>query len=676
MILPLLVCLITGAAGQLSAWADILDHSSVHPEGIDLRGTEYRTAPRHDAVPSSTDEEVNVDPIPEPQFSWGGLYPHESQTRDRKSLNGIWSFMLSPKNDSEKGFREKWYLKPLSQSGQVIAMAVPSSYNDVTQDRELRDHVGWVWYDTNFHPSGGWLSSQRRVLLRFGSVHYLCVVYVNGQPVTSHEGGHLPFMADVTDVLTYDGPNRLTVAVSNVLTQQTIPQGSVVHKGPPNYPEGYTVQDYDFDFFNYAGIHRSVFLYATPPVHVEDVAVSTSVDTGVDGTVEAGLKFNVTLGGRPDAADVVTCHLTLRDADGATVATRQTCEGEMQVPSPQLWWPHLMHPSPGYLYALEVALKTGSVLVDSYTLNVGIREFSWDSSSLQINGKDLYILGCGKHEDSDIRGKGYDPALTVKDFSLLKWLGANAFRTSHYPYAEEIMDRADAEGILVIDECPAVNLRTFDDELLASHQRVMTELVRRDSNRPSVVMWSVANEPRSEEAAAKSYFSSVANFTRSLDSSRPVTAALNQSPDTDHAGESLDVIFLNRYYSWYSDAGHTELIKAQMLNLLRAWRDLHNKPLGVAEYGADTMIGLHQDPPAMWSEEYQKEVVEQNFAAFDELRKEGFFIGEMFWNFADFMTKQGTTRVGGNRKGVFTRTRQPKTAAFTVRGRYRSFSEL
>jgi len=664
-----LICFIASTVGQLSIWKVILDHKgSVNISGTHYRGLPPQTEASSRLISSAAD-------LPEPQFSWGGLYPHESPTRDRKSLDGIWSFLPCPKNDSEVGFREKWYARPLSQAGEVIAMPVPSSYNDVTQDRDLRDHVGWVWYETAFHPSAGWRSAQRRVFLRFGSVHYLAAVYVNGAPVTSHEGGHLPFLADVTSVLTYDGPNRLTVAVSNVLTQQTIPQGSVVHKGPPNYPEGYTVQEYDFDFFNYAGIQRPVVLYATPPVRVEDVRVTTAVTAGSAGVV-GNVTFNVTLGGRSDAANVVTCHVTLRDADGATAAAAQTCEGALQVPRPQLWWPHLMHASPGYLYRLEVALKTGSVLVDSYTLNVGIREFSWDNSTLQINGKELYILGCGKHEDADIRGKGYDAALTVKDFSLLKWLGANAFRTSHYPYAEEVMDRADAEGILVIDECPAVNLRTFDAELLASHRRVMTELVRRDGNRPAVAMWSVANEPRSQESAAGDYFSSIASFTRSLDGGRPVTAAINQSPGADHAAASLDVIFLNRYYSWYSDPGHTELVTAQMVSLLREWRALHSKPLGVAEYGADTMPGLHLDPPAMWSEEYQNEVFEQNFAAFDQVRKDGFFIGEMFWNFADFMTKQGTTRVAGNHKGVFTRARQPKGAAFTVRQRYRSFSEL
>ena len=85
-------------------------------------------------------------------------------------------------------------------------------------------------------------------------------------------------------------------------------------------------------------------------------------------------------------------------------------------------------------------------------------------------------------------------------------MGANSFRTSHYPYAEEIMDFADRNGIMIIDECPGVNLHTFDNELLKNHKNVMKELVNRDKNRPSVIAWSIANEPVSEVPEATDYF--------------------------------------------------------------------------------------------------------------------------------------------------------------------------
>lgn len=83
--------------------------------------------------------------LPPPQHIWGGLYPYETPTRDQKSLDGIWNFRLSPKNDSEKGFREEWFSAQLSTMGPVIAIPVPSSYNDISQQKEIREHIGWAW---------------------------------------------------------------------------------------------------------------------------------------------------------------------------------------------------------------------------------------------------------------------------------------------------------------------------------------------------------------------------------------------------------------------------------------------------------------------------------------------------------------------------------------------------
>ena len=171
-------------------------------------------------------------------------------------------------------------------------------------------------------------------------------------------------------------------------------------------------------------------------------------------------------------------------------------------------------------------------------------------------------------------------------------MGANSFRTSHYPYADEIMDFADRNGIMVINECPGVNLHTFDDNLLAKHKKVMADLVQRDKNRPSVIAWSIANEPVSNVPQAKAYFQKVADFTRSLDSKRPVMAVLSRSYDQDQAAYALDLIGINRYFSWYSDTGQLEVISQQMVNDLKNWRaKFPTKPIMVTEYGSDTISG-------------------------------------------------------------------------------------
>lgn len=96
---------------------------------------------------------------------------------------------------------------------------------------------------------------------------------------------------------------------------------------------------------------------------------------------------------------------------------------------------------------------------DQYELKFGIRNLEWDGSTVKINGKPIYIKGLGRHEDSDIRGKGFDYPLVIREHNLMRWLGVNCYRTSHYPYAEEVMDLADSLGIMIINEVPAVELQ-------------------------------------------------------------------------------------------------------------------------------------------------------------------------------------------------------------------------
>ncbi|XP_066491208.1 beta-glucuronidase-like [Tiliqua scincoides] len=334
-----------------------------------------------------------------------------------------------------------------------------------------------------------------------------------------------------------------------------------------------------------------------------------------------------------------------------------------------------MHERPGYLYSLEVTLSAevdGEVSKDIYVQPVGIRTVHVTRTQFLINGKPFYFHGVNKHEDADIRGKGLDWALIAKDFSLLRWLGANSFRTSHYPYAEEIMELCDAYGIVVINECPAVGMRdssNFGNQSLQHHLVVMEELIRRDKNRPSVVMWSVANEPASELPSAAHYFKTVIAHTKSVDPTRPVTFVSNANYARDQGAPYVDVICVNSYFSWYHDPGHLEVIGLQLSSQFENWYETHQKPIIQSEYGADAIAGLHVDPPLMFSEEYQAAVLKEYHAVLDQKRKQ-YVIGELIWNFADFMTEQGVTRVLGNKKGIFTRQRQPKAAAFLLKERY------
>lgn len=254
-----------------------------------------------------------------------------------------------------------------------------------------------------------------------------------------------------------------------------------------------------------------------------------------------------------------------------------------------------MDKDPGYLYELEINVSIPNITgPDIYRQPVGIRTIRWTNTSLLLNERPIYLRGFGRHEDSPIRGRGVDLVTITRDHELLKWIGANSYRTSHYPYSDEIMDMADRQGFLIIDECPSVDTENFSPILLARHRESLSELIRRDKNRPSVIAWSIANEPRTQLNAAEDYFRLVAKHTKTLDPTRPITAALARGYDEDKAGQFLDFISFNRYNSWYSNSGRVDMIIDRVVNEATAWHKKHDKPIVMSEYGADTMEGLHE----------------------------------------------------------------------------------
>ncbi|KAB0793397.1 hypothetical protein PPYR_13017 [Photinus pyralis] len=592
----------------------------------------------------------------------GMLFPRESETREILRLDGIWNFAVSPMLDPLVGFRQYWYKNDLSKIDglEVHLMPVPSSYNDITTRMDIRDHVGLVWYDRTVFVPESW-AKEKRVVLRFSSVSYAAQVWVNGKLAMNHEMGHLPFQKDISPLLNFGGSNRITVACDNTLLQDTVPQGAVREA---NTDQGKKlVQSYTFDFFNYAGIHRPVVLYTTPLVYIDDITVRTDV-SGTTGLVFYSIGYPLN--------NNVTCIVILLDKFGNKVAGADGFgEGALKVPDANLWWPYMMHSEPAYLYTLQVELRNiQGELLDIYRQPIGIRTISWTNTSLLLNNRPVYFHGFGRHEDADIRGKGLDLPTAIRDHNLIRWVHGNAYRTSHYPYADELMDLADQFGIMIIDECPSVDTDAFSYRLLEKHKDSLSELYRRDKNHPSVIMWSIANEPRTQTETAGQYFGEVAKHIKELDDTRPITIAIARGVNEDKSGFHLDIISFNRYNAWYQSPGRLDMIVGNIVDEATAWHKKYNKPVLISEYGADTMAGLHILPDYIWSEEYQVGVLSDHFKAFDKLRAKGWFIGEFVWNFADFKTAQTYTRVGGNKKGIFTRDRQPKAGAHHLRKRY------
>lgn len=588
------------------------------------------------------------------------LRPQWSPTRELVSLDGMWRFAVD-----DDAVPAPWSDRLSTE----LEAPVPSSYDDLFADQEIRDHVGWVWYQRTVRVPRGWDGS--RILVRVEAASHRARVYAGHSLVATHDGGFTPFDADVTGHAIPGEEFRLTIGVDNELSKITLPPGFVTVAD-----DGRRQQRYLHDFYNYGGLPRSVWLAAVPPVRIEDITAVPDVD-GPDGIV----RYGIVLSEPSVAADI---SIRVLDDAGRQVAEGRGRTGEIRIPDATLW-----RPGAGYLYDFVVEATTETGVRDVYTLPVGIRTVEVKGAEFLINGEPFYFRGFGKHEDSPVRGKGHDPAYMVHDFHLMRWAGANSFRTSHYPYAEDVLEYADRHGIVVIDETAAVGLNLaigagmgtgatratfgpegFGDDTRTAHAHAIRELIARDKNHPSVVMWCIANEPASFEEGARPYFESLVVLTRELDPHRPVTFAnlIQAKCGKDRIADLFDVICLNRYYGWYADGGDLRSAERHLEAELRGWESTYGKPLVMTEYGADTIVGTHSVYDQPWTEEYQLAFLEMYHRVFDRIPA---VVGEQVWNFADFHTPGSAFRVDGNKKGVFTRDRRPKAAAHALRTRWR-----
>ncbi len=582
------------------------------------------------------------------------LYPIQNDVRNKLDLSGIWDFKIDP---DEVGERDGWF----NGLAEARPIAVPGSWNEQYED--LFNYTDLSWYVKQTFVPASWCG--QRVFIRVGSACYYGTVYVNGVKVGEHEGGHLPFAFEITDTIKWDAENVIAISVENTLKPTRVPAGNMTTALGPfaSFPRT------TYDFFPFAGLHRPVVLYTVPQTYIEDVTVVTGID-GADGTLAVTARLNesaaaqgeVTLSG---GARTVKARLSFKDG---------VAEAQLTVPNAHLW-----SDTDPYLYDLTVQTDR-----DRYTLKVGIRTIAVQGQHILLNGKPVQLNGFGRHEDFFASGKGLNLPLLVKDYQLMRWTGANAYRTSHYPYSEEEMQLADREGFLIIDEIPAVSLQFESDENAAERLRMclqqIDELVARDKNHASVVMWCVANEPMPSSlnlanlgastsgdpsvVRGKNFLDTLLHRARELDPTRLVTLVTVMGGPQNWMQE-CDVICMNRYWGWYVMGGELDKALASLEQELDGvWEQWH-KPVIMTEFGADTMAGMHGHPNVMWTEEYQADFIRGHLEVAG--RKE-YVAGMQVWNFADFAAVQSIMRVGGlNMKGVFTRMRTPKLAAHVLR---------
>jgi beta-glucuronidase len=367
------------------------------------------------------------------------LYPIDSITREKRALDGIWKLCFDSRRE---GVKRKYFVK---RPQNLIDIAVPASINEQIIDRKQYNHMDWVWYFSNFIVPNTWKG--KRIFIRIGSANYRADVYLNGKKLGSHEGGYMPFEFDITRKVDYSQPNNLTIRIDNLLTETTVPQGNINPKvggvaawRVDNWPNVH------YDFFPYTGIHRPVVLYATNKSRLEKIRLTAKQINGSIARVNALFECS----GRAQSLEMSIKEIGFKQK---IKLSRGSVVTNLAIKKIVSW-----SPKKPRLYDIQLDLINDGEIVDRYVIPFGFRTVRIQKGKVLLNNKPVFFKGFGRHEDINVIGKGLNLPYIVKDYELMEWIGANSYRTSHYPYSEEMMFMADRRGFLVIDETAANTL--------------------------------------------------------------------------------------------------------------------------------------------------------------------------------------------------------------------------
>jgi beta-glucuronidase len=564
--------------------------------------------------------------------------------RQATNLGGLWRTIVDPYDngfyDYRYSERADGYFKDAKPKlpGDMVeydfdrspTMAVPGDWN--SQDERLLFYEGSVWYRRLFDHAR---KDHTRVFVSFGGANYVADVYLNGQKLGRHEGGFTPFNFEVTS-LVREKDNVLVVKVDNKRRREAVPTLNT-------------------DWWNYGGLTRDVWLVDVPDTFIRDYFLQLNRGSGdeVEGWV------------RLDGAAAAQRPVTIEIAEAGV---RQTVTTDVEGRAPVRFRAALGLWSPESPKLYAVRLSTDS---DSVTERIGFRSIETRGPDILLNGKPVFLRGISIHEELPSRG---GRAFSEDDArQLLTWakeLGCNFVRLAHYPHNEHMTRMADELGLMVWSEIPVYWTILWENpETSSNARRQLGEMIERDKNRASIILWSVANETPVGEARTR-FLHGLVDEARALDPTRLLTAANERhyaDPETqvvdDPLGEWLDVLGCNEYVGWYD--GPPE--KADRL----AWKVPSNKPLVISELGAGALAGLHGDPGQRWTEEYQRSVYEHQIGM---LRRIPSLRGMSPWILTDFRSPR--RQLPGiqdfyNRKGLISSRGERKQAFFVLQAYYR-----
>lgn len=553
-------------------------------------------------------------------------YPRH-RTRVLHDLRGSWQFAWLGDGPGD------WMVEEVALSA---TMPVPSCF-DAMPDYAGRRGQALYCKRVQVQKSG-------RVRLEFEAISMWARIYWDGVMVHEQPFGYTPF--EVVMDAVEAGWHEVWVLVDNRYQSERSP----MH------------EEY-YDFYQWGGITRGVWLHELPDVAIEYVEVRT-IDLG--GRIEARIQLS-------QEAEV---HFELDEKSCSALSAEWN-------PSTRLLTAHFngvgwrpWSPEHPELHTLRVVLPA-----DDYEVRFGLRTIETRYREILLNGKPLLLKGYNRHEFHPQYGASVPLAQVYADLQLIKATGANFIRGSHYPQCQQFLDACDELGILVWEETLGWQQREkqlTNPAYLLQHDAMVMAMIRRSCNHPSIILWGFLNECRSDQPFARPVIESTARLIRSLDSTRLITFA-TMFPFVDRCADLVDVFSVNTYPGWYECEGHPNplsLVAPRIEEIARYHVENHpeGQPLLISEIGVEALQGWCDSMNGFFTEDYQARYMETTLNA---ILSNPIYSGVAIWQFSDARTYSNGYSINRprsyNNKGIFDEYRRPKQSAAVVTRAFKAF---
>ncbi|TDN95089.1 beta-glucuronidase [Salegentibacter sp. 24] len=585
-------------------------------------------------------------------------------TDNRKgiSLNGTWHYIVDPYETGFFNYRwkerneddpEAYWNRPIVKKisdrkehgyADPYTIQVPGDWN--SQDDIFKYYEGTVWYQREFDAPR--VEKDETVYLYFGAANYEAHIYLNGKKLGRHKGGFTPFNFKIPSDLLQEKDNFLVVKVDNKRHADEIP----------------TVNT---DWWNFGGITRDVKLLILPDAFIRQYSLQLEQKQDIIAAKEKkmfSLEGSIILNKPLNSSEVVL------EIPELNVSKKFPIKGDslhfnLKAKNIELWSPE--NPK---LYEVVFKLK-GEKLRDK----IGFRKIETSGKDILLNGEKLFLRGISIHEEIPLEVRRAKNRADAQQ--LLGWakdLNANMVRLAHYPHNEHMTKLADSIGMLVWSEIPVYWTIDFENpEVYKKAKKQLKEMIIRDRNKASVIIWSVGNETPVSEVRTK-FMRNLIKSAKSTDNSRLVSAALevgynrNKNYVDDPLGEYTDIVSVNEYLGWYGDLPHAK----ENSN----WALAYNKPLFFSETGAGAKGGFHGKKEQRWTEEFQAWYFEETIDMMEGMPDN--YTGMSPWILVDFRSPRRNHPVyqeGWNRKGLIDNNGNKKEAFYVLQEYYKKMKK-